>query len=164
MLEIERNIIDIDRTICENIDLLDVPTVSRALVSQNILSQARNLVEHVAVRVYSRGQDLTLDWNTIPAALDYIKHDNKYFFLRKFHEFLQQSKSHYTPEHEGAERLMLKYYPYFVLLRNFVKQQYGLNILHNLSKFPVNMDKSIEEYRFKIAEKLNVANTYLNYD
>jgi len=164
MLEIERNIMDIDRTICENLDLFNIPTVTRALISQNILSQARNLVEHIAVRAYCRGKEILIDKNTIPEALDFIKHDNKYLFLRKFHGFLQNSKSHYTPEHEGAERLMLKYYPYFVSIRNFTRQEYNLNILHNLDKFPINTDKSTEEYRSKIAEKLNTINSYNSYD
>jgi len=163
VLEIERKIMDIDRTICENINILDLPTVTRALVSQNILSFARNLVEHIAVRAYSNGQEISIDWNTIRAALDYIKHDNKLLFLRKFHGFLQESISHYTPEHEGAERLMLKYYPYFVMLRNFVKQEYHLDILHNLEKFPVNMDKSTEEYQLKIAERLNMPHAHKEY-
>lgn len=162
MLEIERKILDIDRTICENMELLEYPTVTRALISQNILSQSRNLVEHIAVRIYSNGKDISIDWDTIPAALDYIKQNNKYLFLRKFHGFLQESKSHYTPEHEGAERLMLKYYPYFVILKNFMMEEFGLNILHNLDKYPINPNRSIEEYQLKIAEKLNM--TYMQMD
>ena len=50
MPKIDERIRDIDKTICQNIDLIDFETVSRALVSQNLLSQSRNLVEHVAVK------------------------------------------------------------------------------------------------------------------
>lgn len=112
MPKIDERIRDIDKTICQNIDLIDFETVSRALVSQNLLSQSRNLVEHVAVKAYAdaKGEDLEADWETIPAATEYIKHHNKFQFLRKFHNFLQESKSHYTPDGEGAERLVLKYY------------------------------------------------------
>ena len=53
MLEVERRILDIDKTLCDNVDLLDFQNVTRALVSQNLLSQSRNLVEHIAVRAFS---------------------------------------------------------------------------------------------------------------
>ena len=49
MLDVERRILDIDKTLCENIDLMDFQNVTRALVSQNLLSQSRNLIEHIAV-------------------------------------------------------------------------------------------------------------------
>lgn len=106
---IDEQIMNIDHTICSNIDLLEFSGVTRAIVSQNLLAQSRNLVEHIAVKGYSNGVDIMADWQTIPKALEYIKHDNKYLFLRKFHSFLQESKSHYTPDADGAERLALKY-------------------------------------------------------
>ena len=158
MPKIDERIRDIDKTICQNIDLIDFETVSRALVSQNLLSQSRNLVEHVAVKAYAdaKGEDLEADWETIPAATEYIKHHNKFQFLRKFHNFLQESKSHYTPDGEGAERLVLKYYKFYMILRNFVKQEYQMDILHNLEKFPINTDHAVQEYHDKIAERLEL--------
>lgn len=45
MNEIDRALLVIDNTICENIDAVSV--LPRGLVSQNILAQSRNLVEHV---------------------------------------------------------------------------------------------------------------------
>ena len=158
MPKIDERIRDIDKTICQNIDLIDFETVSRALVSQNLLSQSRNLVEHVAVKAYAdaKGEDLEADWETIPAATEYIKHHNKFQFLRKFHNFLQESKSHYTPDGEGAERLVLKYYKFYMILRNFVKQEYQMDILHNLEKFPINTDHAVQEYHDKIAERLKL--------
>ena len=110
MLNIDAQIMNIDQTICNNIDLLDFTGVTRAIVSQNLLAQSRNLVEHIAVKSYGNGADIMADWKTILEALEYIKHENKYLFLRKFHGFLQESKSHYTPDANGAERLTLKYY------------------------------------------------------
>lgn len=158
MPKIDERIRDIDKTICQNIDLIDFETVSRALVSQNLLSQSRNLVEHVAVKAYAdaKGEDLEANWETIPAAVEYIKHYNKFQFLRKFHDFLQESKSHYTPDGEGAERLVLKYYKFYMMVRNFVKQEYQMDILHNLEKFPINTDYAIQNYHAKIAERLEL--------
>ena len=149
MIEVERMILDINKTLCDNIDLFDFDNVTRALVSQNLLSQSRNLVEHIAVRAYSEGKDIPVNWKTINEGLDYIKQNNKYYFLCKFHTFLQESKSHYTPDAEGAERLMLKYYQYFMMIREFVKDEYGLEILNNLEKFPVDQDETIELFHEK---------------
>lgn len=163
MLTIDRKIKDIDKIICDNIDLMDFPTVTRALVSQNLLSQSRNLCEYVAVRAYGNNTDIEPNWETIPKALEFIKHDNKYLFLRKIHGFLQESKSHYTPDNEGAERLMLKYYRYFLMLRNFVKNEFQLDILHNLSKFPTNTDRTIQEFHEKIAECLSIHRPPMDY-
>lgn len=133
MLIIEQKIYDIDKVICSNLDLMDLQTVTRDLISQNLLSQSRNLVEHIAVRAYGKGKEIPLNRETVPNALTYLKENNKYLFLRKFHSFLQESKSHYTPDNEGAERLMLKYYQYFVMIRNFAKKEYGMDLL---AKFP----------------------------
>lgn len=119
---IDEQIMNIDQTICKNIDLLEFQGVTRAIISQNLLAQSRNLVEHIAVKAYSNGTDIMANWETIHKALEFIKHDNKYLFLRKFHGFLQESKSHYTPDPDGAERLTLKYYEYYIMLREFVKK------------------------------------------
>lgn len=153
---IDNKIANINEAICKNIDLIDFSSVTRGLVAQNLLSQSRNLVEHIAVKIYSQGADIDADWNTIPAAMEFLKRDNKYLFLRSFHSFLQESKSHYTPDSEGAERLVLKYYQYYLQTREFVKREYQIDILQNIEKFPVDTDDSVKEYHRRIAEKLNL--------
>lgn len=159
---IDEQIMNIDQAICKNIDLLEFQGVTRAIISQNLLAQSRNLVEHIAVKTYSNGTDIMANWETIHKALEFIKHDNKYLFLRKFHGFLQESKSHYTPDPDGAERLTLKYYEYYIMLREFVKKQYGLDILHNIDKFPINMDETVIGYYREVTKCL--AKSYRNID
>lgn len=156
MLEIDRKIKDIDKTICDNIALIDFTGVTRALISQNLLSQSRNLVEHIAVKIFGQGADIDVNWDTIKAASEFIKRNNKYLFLRQFHTFLQESKSHYTPDNEGAERLVLKYYRYYLQLRNFMQKEYQMEILGNLEEFPVDTDTSVQEYHEKIAERVEI--------
>ena len=131
MLKIEEKIYDIDNVICENLNMLDSTMVTRDIISQNLLAQSRNLVEHIAVRAYGGGKEIAINRDTVPRALAYLKEDNKYLFLRKFHSFLQESKSHYTPDNEGAERLMIKYYQFFAMIRNFAKYEYGMELLSN---------------------------------
>jgi len=163
MLNIDAQIMNIDQTICNNIDLLDFTGVTRAIVSQNLLAQSRNLVEHIAVKSYGNGADIMADWKTILEALEYIKHENKYLFLRKFHGFLQESKSHYTPDADGAERLTLKYYEYYMMLREFAKKEFYLEILHNIDKFPVNMDKAVIGYYRAVTDCLTKQYGFVDY-
>ena len=159
---IDFRIANIDETICKNIDSIDFGHVNRGLISQNLLSQSRNLVEHIAVKIYANGFDIDVDRKTIPEAMEYLKRDNQYLFLRRFHAFLQESKSHYTPDSEGAERLVLKYYQYYLQIREFMKKEYGIDVLQNLEKFPVDTDDSVKEYHYKIAEKINYSNSHYN--
>ena len=163
MLKIDMEIKNVDTVICSNINLIDFPNITRALVSQNLLAQSRNLCEHIAVKAYSGGKDIEVNWTTINEALEFIKHDNKFLFLRKFHTFLQESKSHYTPDQEGAERLVLKYYQYYLMLRDFVKKEYQIDILHNLDKFPTNTDRTIQVFHEKIAECLDVERPLVDF-
>lgn len=156
MLQIDKDILNIDQVICSNIDLIDFKTVTRALVAQNLLSYSRNLVEHIAMKLYGEGRDIVVGLQTLKPAMEYIKRDNKYQFLLSFHRFLQETESHYTPENEGAERLVLKYYQYYLLIKNFMKKQFKIELLHNLDKFPLDTDNSIQEYHEKIAEKLKI--------
>lgn len=92
------------------------------------------------MKAYSMEHELIVDYPDIKTSLEFIKTDNKYLFLRRFHAFLQESRSHYGSSHEGAERLILKYYKYFVMLKNFEKDEYGIDILENIDKFPVDTD------------------------
>ena len=50
MPHIDEQIMNINQTICSNIDLLEFSGVTRDIVSQNRLAQSRNLVEHIAVK------------------------------------------------------------------------------------------------------------------
>ena len=69
---IDNKLANIDEAICRNIDLIDFDGVTRDLVAQNLLSQSRNLVEHIAVKIFSQGKDIDADWTTIPQALEFI--------------------------------------------------------------------------------------------
>ncbi len=153
---IDDDLKNVDKTICDNIELINSLKADRALIAQNLLGQSRNLVEHIAVKIYAKaeGEDLSVGWETIKKALEFIKHNNKYLFLRTFHSFLQESKSHYTPNHDGAERLLLKYYKFFTQIRFFMRKEFDVEMLHNLDLFPINTDATTQEYHDKIAELL----------
>lgn len=127
----------------------------RGFLSQNILAQLRTFVEYIGLKIYleynNPNDELIYNDGTISSAMKFIKGRGNIKFIERFHYYLQISKSHYVENDDGAERLMLKYYKYLILLKQFLNQKYNLNILKNITKFPVNLDKTFSEYYSKIA-------------
>lgn len=153
MLRIDKAILDTNEVICENISQLS--SADRGLLSQNILSQIRNFVEYVAIKSTSGGQDVNPnDYQLNVKALKDIQCQGNLHFLYIFHEMLQKSVSHYTLDKDGSERLMLKYYEYLLKTKLYLKQTFNLNVLENISDFPLNTDPALSEYYEKIAERI----------
>lgn len=163
MKTIDEYIMADDKAICENIDDLEYKT--RDKVAQNMLSYFRNLVEHIAVKVYSEEhENAFVDYDTIPKAVDFLKSSNEFYFLRKFHHMLQESRSHYTPDNDGAERLLLKYYEYLLQVKDLVYRRYQMQILLNIDKFPIDLDDTLQQYYEKIVEKLEKVRYQRGYE
>lgn len=153
LFRIDSQIMTIDKVICRHVDSLG--TLERGVVSQNILSQLRNFIEHIMLKVYANGQDIDNSYENIQKAIDYVKTRGEIKFLRRFHGFLQIVASHYTLDEENSERLMLKYYEYLLKTKDFLKLKYSLDVLGNLDKFPLTTDSTLKEYYEKIAKKVN---------
>lgn len=156
---IDEEIKNIDKVIYENIE--NCKDLDRGFLSQNVLSQLRNFIEHTALKLYCQyqGQELEITYPNIDKAVKFIKSRSKLKFLNDFHRFVQTSRSHYTPTNENAERLMLKYYEYLIKLKKFYKEIYKVDILKNINKFPLNTDKSYYEYYGAIAQKIDTVTT-----
>jgi len=141
----------IDEVICNNIESL---ANQRTLLSQNLLSQLRNLVEGVAVLVHKQTLDTEFAYPAIDPALSFVRSQSKFNFLGKFHKLLQPVASHYTLEGDASERLMLKYYEYLYRIRSLLRDNYGIAVLANLESFPVDLDPSLGEYHEKIVARI----------
>mgnify|MGYP004496483247 FL=1 len=154
MLTIDKAIYDTNEVICKNINKFD--SSERGLLSQNILSQLRNFVEYISMKIYAKGDDINPNnYDEKCKALEFIKKQGKFRFLNKFHDLLQKSVSHYTLDGDNSERLMLKYYEHLLKIKNFLYENYTLEVLNNIEEFPLNTDKQVEEYYRKIAEKIS---------
>ena len=154
MLRIDQAIYDANLVICKNIDRFD--SSERGLLSQNILSQLRNLVEYIAEKIMAKGNDIDPnDYKLKEQAISFISSHGQYRFLSKFHSLLQKSVSHYTVDEDGSERLMLKYYEYLLRIKIFLYNEYTLEVLQNINDFPLNLDPHFAEYYEKIAERIN---------
>lgn len=140
-----------DEAICRNIDSL---TDQRALLSQNVLAQLRNLVEGVAVRLHAGRSDAEFNYAAVEPGLAFVKGNAKLNFLGKFHKLIQTSASHYTLDGDASERLMLKYYEYLHRIRSLLQDSCGIAVLANLESFPIDLDPSLREYHEKIAARI----------
>ena len=166
MTAIDKAILDADTNICKNISKFD--DSERGLLSQNILSQLRNFVEYIAMKLCST--NINVDPNNYDERvklLKVLKTRGDLRFLYKFHELLQKSASHYTLDENASERLMLKYYEYLLKIRTYLSQICNLQVLKNIEDFPIDTDNDMNEYHQKIAEKIDnfsLSSETINYN
>ena len=146
---IDLQILQINQTICKNIDTIE--TAERGFISQNILSQLRTFVEHIMLKVWKHPGDVQDSYSNIRSAIAFARSRGNLKFLRRFHDYLQIVASHYALDEENSERVMLKYYEFLIKLRSFLRNNYDLDVLQNLEKFPVNTDPGLKQYYEKIA-------------
>lgn len=140
-----------DEAICQNIASL---SDKRALLSQNILSQLRNLVEGTAVRLHRGSSEPEYNYASIEPGLAFVKRTAHLNFLGRFQKLLQISSSHYTVDGDASERLMLKYYEYLHRIRTVLHDRCNIDVLANLESFPMDLDPSLREYHEKISERI----------
>lgn len=142
----EKEIKYISNVIEKNISYYDI-IKDKGFLSENILSQLRNLIEDVAILINNKQNNLNLDthYNNINPSIEFIKKHAKYKFIIEFYEFLKGTASHYTPSEDGAEKLVSFYFRYICLIKNFLKNEYDLDIIRNLNNFPIYDDKSMKE-------------------
>ncbi|GJL51692.1 MAG: helicase [Nitrospirales bacterium] len=131
------------------------------MLSQNVLSHLRNLVEGVAVRLHGGASDAEFNYAAIEPGIAFVKSMAKYNFLGKFHKLIQKSASHYALDGDASERLMLKYYEYLHRIRSLLQDHCGVAVLANLKAFPVDLDPSLREYHEKIAAKIEAVRSTL---
>lgn len=149
----------IDKNISANKILND-----RGLLSQNILSQLRNLVEDIAILINNKENNLTNDthYDNVSPSLKYISSKSKYKYIFKFHDYLQSTASHYTPNDGDAERLLLFYFRYMCMLKDTLKNEFDINILNNLKDFPIYEDNLTKEHYELISSKIEEVNLKTN--
>lgn len=141
-----------DDAICSNIELL---ADQRALLSGNVLSRLRNLVEAAAVRLHTGSPAADFTYDAVGPAIAFVKARANLNFLGRFHKLLQTSTSHYTPDRDASERLMLQYYEYLLRLRTLMADECGVSVLANLEEFPLDTDPALREYHDRIAARVN---------
>lgn len=156
-LRIDEQIMNSDRVISRHIDSIENASIGE--ISQDILSHLRHFVEHIMLKIYADGDDIEDSHENVQKAVKYVKSQMKLNHIARFHRFLQVSVSHRTLAEENANRLMLKYYEYLLRIKNYLQDNYSMEVLHNLEKFPIEIDDSYKEYYEKIADKIDLYRT-----
>lgn len=159
MLTIDDKIKNIDSVICRHINSVNFS--SRGAISQDILAQLRNFLEHTMLKFYANGRDIDNTYENICKAIEFVQTRGDLKLLYKFHDYIQIVASHYTLDEENSERLMLKYYKYLLETRILLRERFELEVFSNLEDFPLNIDTTLQEYYKKIAEKVDRYNTFL---
>ena len=150
--KIDREIHRIDNAICRHIE--NIERDDRGEVAQDVVTDLRHFVEHVMLKIYANNQDIEDNYENLCKGIKYVESKGQYKNIARFHDFLQMVVSHYKPDEENSERLMLKYYNYLYEIRKFLFDKYNFGVLHNLEKFPLNVDPKMQEYYAKIAEEI----------
>lgn len=156
MNEVNQAILSVDKNISKNISKFD--DSERGLLSQNILSHLRNLVELIFLTIYNQRKNTSLkpEYENFRIAEKFVKSIGTLRFLGKFHDLLQISASHYTLDENASERLMLKYYEYLLKIKSFLLKEHSLEVFLSINEFPIKLDKTTQEYYEKIAERIDI--------
>lgn len=150
MATIKNQILSADGIICKNINS---HADQRGFLSQNVLSQLRNLVEGVIVFLNEGSTDGEFHYDKVKPSIAFVNRTGRLHFLTRFHLLIQKSASHFALDEDTSERLMLKYYEYLYRIRGLL-QQHDIAILANLEEFPLDLDPSLKEYHEKIAARI----------
>ena len=78
----------------------------------------------------------------------YIK--DKHYDVWKFHSLLDSSVGHMDFGPMQSEALTLKYIPQLIRLKTFLQKQYGIGVLENIDKYPLDLDTSLVSFYEKI--------------
>lgn len=149
---IDDSIKKIDNVICRHLD--EIEDNSRGAISQDILEQLMKFVNHIMLKFYANGQDISISNENIEKAIEYAQVNSELRTLYKFHNYLKVVTTQYTLDEDGSERLMLKYYQYLLEAKNLLSKYYSIEVLHNIEKFPLHLDDTLQEYYAKISEKI----------
>ncbi len=152
MPTIDDSIRKIDSVICRHLD--EIEDTSRGAISQDILEQLMKFVNHVMLKFYANGRDIVISEENISKATEFAQINSELHTLYKFRNYLQIVTTQYTLDEDGSERLMLKYYQYLLEAKNLLRHYYNIEVLHNIEKFPLHLDDTLQEYYAKISEKL----------
>lgn len=162
MPTIDESIKKIDSVVCRHLDEID--NNSRGAISQDILEQLTKFVNYVMLKFYAHGKEIPITVENIAKATEFAQTNSDLYTLYKFHNYLEVVTTQYTLDEDGSERLMLKYYQYLLEAKNLLSSCYGIEVLHNIDKFPLHLDDTLQEYYKKISEKIERHPAVLNTD
>lgn len=150
--DIDKIIVACDKHIASGIDLIDGEAYTRDDVSQFILPRLYDMCRSAlllnSLKLGNTQTNLQLAWEQAM-----LKIETKY--LATFLKGLKYIEDR-EPDKGQSERLMLKYYNFLWQIRAFLQKEYGMSVLQNLEKFPLNTDKLDDEYYELVANTIKI--------
>lgn len=150
----EKDVIDI----CDWIDatIKRYPAEERETVSTDAIKRLRDLINAVCVCCLLKNKPQTFknQYDYVVQGLKYVEANKNYKFIYDFYKRSKISLSHYSPFGEEAERLMLRYCENLLHLKNYLKNEFGLDVLHELDRFPMDLDETFEIYYLEIIKAM----------
>lgn len=141
----------VDKRLRETADVINkkfakVNEENRGEVSGEILSHLRNFCEAFMYKVYDEenNADIYQTQDNLTLVRKYIK--DKHYDVWKFHSLLDSSVGHMDFGPMQSEALTLKYIPQLIRLKIFLQKQYGIGVLENIDKYPLDLDKSLVSF------------------
>ena len=145
----------VDKRLRETADVINknfakVNEENRGEVSGEILSHLRNFCEAFMYKVYDEENDADIyqTQDNLTPVRKYIK--DKHYDVWKFHSLLDSSVGHMDFGPMQSEALTLKYIPHLIRLKTFLQKQYGIGVLENIDKYPLDLDTSLVSFYEKI--------------
>lgn len=145
----------VDKRLRETADVINknfakVNEENRGEVSGEILSHLRNFCETFMYKVYDEENDADIyqTQDNLTPVRKYIK--DKHYDVWKFHSLLDSSVGHMDFGPMPSEALTLKYIPQLIRLKTFLQKQYGIGVLENIDKYPLDLDTSLVSFYEKI--------------
>lgn len=145
----------VDKRLRETADVINkkfakVNEENRGEVSGEILSHLRNFCEAFMYKVYDEenNADIYQTQDNLTLVRKYIK--DKHYDVWKFHSLLDSSVGHMDFGPMQSEALTLKYIPQLIRLKTFLQKQYGIGVLENIDKYPLDLDTSLVAFYEKI--------------
>lgn len=111
-------------------------------------------LDEIENNFYANGREIPITAENIAKATEFAQINSELYTLYKFHNYLEVVTTQYTLDEDGSERLMLKYYQYLLEAKNLIWNYFGIEVLHNIDKFPLHLDDTLQEYYKKISEKI----------
>lgn len=151
----EQNMKIVDKRLRETADVINkkfakVNEENRSEVSVDVLSHLRNFCEAFMYKVYDEENDADLyqTQDNLKIVRTYVR--DKHYDVYKFHSLLDSSVGHMDFGPVQSEALTLKYIPQLIRLKTFLQKQYGIGVLENIDKYPLDLDKSLVSFYEKI--------------
>lgn len=151
--DIENIIKSCDEEIYENIDRWDKYNDTRDNISKRMLCRLQDICKSTLLLnlLLKRSEKVN-----IKLAWEYSILNSQTKYLGNFYRALKYIGNR-IPNDGQSERLMLKYYNFLWQIRKFLYEQYGMKVLHNLEKFPINIDSLDLQYYELVAKTFDAS-------